>query len=62
MGHDWIIDVLTDMKTYAQANGMDRLARKVDETLAVAREELAQAGNGGSGGGPGAMGSGSRPH
>jgi predicted transcriptional regulator len=40
-GHDWIIDVLEDLRTYAKSNGMTDLARKTDETLDVARQEIA---------------------
>jgi hypothetical protein len=40
-GHDWIIDVLEDLKTYAKRNGMAELAAKTDETLTVARQEIA---------------------
>jgi len=42
MRHDWIFDVLTDLKAYALANGMTALAIKADETLAVARDEVAR--------------------
>ncbi len=62
MGHEWIIDVLTDMKAYAWANNMGRLAEKVDETLAVVREELSQAGDDGPDNGPGALCGRSRSH
>lgn len=40
MTHHWIIEVLTDLRTYAQQNGLTGLARKTDETLAVARAEI----------------------
>jgi len=50
-GHDWIIDVLEDLRTYAKRNGMNDLARKADETLAVARQEIAAKAQ--SGGEPG---------
>ncbi len=39
MRHDWIFNVLRDLKTYAQANGLPALAQKVDEAMAVARIE-----------------------
>ncbi len=42
MRHDWIFDVLTDLKAYAVANRMTALAAKADEALAVAREEVAR--------------------
>ena len=41
MRHDWIFDVLTDLRFYAQANGLTALARKAEETLQVARAEIA---------------------
>ncbi|MDR5653677.1 hypothetical protein [Ruixingdingia sedimenti] len=50
MRHDWILDVLDDMKTYAARNGLDALAAKVDEALRIARAELAAARGEGAGG------------
>lgn len=41
MGHDWVFEVLRDIADYADRNGMPRLARKAEETLALAREEVA---------------------
>ena len=46
MGHDWIIDVLTDLKTFAVANDLDALAAKLDDTQSVARAELVSHGKG----------------
>ena len=40
MGHDWIFDVLLYLKAYALANGLTRLAAKVEEALQVAAEEI----------------------
>ncbi|WP_430464896.1 hypothetical protein [Tabrizicola sp.] len=40
MRHDWIFDVLRDLRAYAQANGLPALAAKADEALRVARAEL----------------------
>jgi len=40
MRHDWIFDVLTDLKAYAVANGMIALAVKADEAIIVARKEV----------------------
>lgn len=40
MGHDWIYDVLRDLKSYAEANGFGRLAAKAEETLQVAKAEI----------------------
>jgi hypothetical protein len=39
--HDWILDMLSDLKDYAQANGLVDLALSVEGTLAVARRETA---------------------
>ncbi|MGV8986504.1 MAG: hypothetical protein ACOH2H_09495 [Cypionkella sp.] len=41
MAYDWIFDVLEDLKTFAQANGLPGLAAKADEALKVAHEEVA---------------------
>jgi hypothetical protein len=39
--HDWIFDMLTDLRDYANANGLPDLASSVGMTLAVARRETA---------------------
>lgn len=44
MGHDWLFEVLADMKTYAERHGMSALAAKIAETEEVARHEVATAG------------------
>jgi hypothetical protein len=41
MRHDWVFDVLRDLRAYALANGLPALAAKADEALRVARTELA---------------------
>lgn len=41
MGHDWIFDVLRDLISYAQANGLPAVAAKAEETLKVAEAEVA---------------------
>lgn len=41
MGHDWLFEVLADMKTYATRHGFSALATKIDEVEAVARAEIA---------------------
>jgi hypothetical protein len=41
MGHDWLFEVLDDMKVYAERHGMSDLAAKIDETREVARREVA---------------------
>jgi hypothetical protein len=40
MGHDWVFDVLLDLKAYASSNGLTRLASAVDEALHIATEEI----------------------
>jgi hypothetical protein len=40
MGHDWILDVLTDLKTFARANGMPSLAAQLDDASFVAQAEI----------------------
>ena len=39
MRHDWIFDVLADLHSYADQNGLPGLKAKVEETLLVARLE-----------------------
>ena len=41
MQHDWVINVLADVKTFAQCNGLDRLAEHLDDTMMVATAEIA---------------------
>lgn len=41
MAHDWMIDVLADLRRFAQANGLTRLAERIEETEALAAQELA---------------------
>lgn len=40
MAHHWILDVLTDLRAYAQLNGLPALAHKADEAIAVAKAEI----------------------
>ena len=40
MGADWILDVLTDLKSYAAKNGLTVLAEQLDDTRLVAAAEL----------------------
>lgn len=52
MRHDWIIDVLADLRSYAERNALPATARAAADALAVARAELvplrAVKGDGGS--------------
>lgn len=53
MRHDWIFDVLRDLRAYALANGLPALAAKAEEALRIAQAEIAAAtGEGGPGGVP----------
>lgn len=40
MRNDWILHVLTDLRTFADQNGMLALAVQLDETLIVASTEI----------------------
>ena len=40
MKYDWILDVLADLRTFAQANGLDGLADQLDDTRLVAATEI----------------------
>lgn len=39
--HQWIFDVLKDLRRYAQANGLPALAHKAEEALLAAKAEIA---------------------
>lgn len=39
--HQWIFDVLKDLRRYALANDLPALARKAEEALQTARAEIA---------------------
>lgn len=41
MQNDWILDVLSDLKSFAVANGMGVLAEQLDDTRLVAAAEIA---------------------
>ena len=41
MANDWIIDVITDLRTYAIHNGLPALARQLDDATLVAATEIA---------------------
>lgn len=40
MGHEWIFDVLEDLRSYAAKNGLTALVAKTEEALAVAEAEI----------------------
>jgi hypothetical protein len=41
MPHAWILDVLTDLRTYAEANNLPTIADAAAQALEVAKVELA---------------------
>ncbi len=41
MAQDWILDVLSDLKTFARDNDMSALAEQLDDTAIVAMSEIA---------------------
>ena len=41
MQHDWILDVLADLKAYAQKNGLPALVRELNDTTLIAASEIA---------------------
>jgi hypothetical protein len=42
MRHDWIYDVLNDLQTYAENNGLTQIAGETTKLLATARAELTE--------------------
>ena len=40
MHNDWILDVLADLRSFAEVNGMPRLASHLDETTLLAAAEI----------------------
>ena len=40
MAHDWILDVLADLKTYANKNGLSALADQLGDTSLLAAAEI----------------------
>jgi hypothetical protein len=41
MGHDWIIDVLADLRSFARQNDMPLLGEQLEEAALVASVEIA---------------------
>lgn len=41
MGHEWIIDVLADLKSFAKQNDLPLLAVQLEDTALVASAEIA---------------------
>ena len=44
MRKEWILDVLTDLKTYAASNDLPDLERQLEETRRIARAEITSLG------------------
>lgn len=42
MQYEWILDVLSDLKAFAKANGLSFLAEQLDDTALVAAAEIGQ--------------------
>ena len=40
MRSDWILDVLVDLRSFAQANDLPRLAEQLDDTALIATAEF----------------------
>lgn len=40
MSHDWMIDVLQDLRSFAQQNGFHDLAEQLDDTIHVAVTDM----------------------
>ena len=41
MANDWMLDVLADLKTFAESNGLGATERQLDLTMATVSNELA---------------------
>lgn len=46
MPHDWIFEVLEDLRSFALANDLQALAAQIDMTLKVAEAEVVARGEG----------------
>jgi len=42
MQNEWILDVLVDLKSFAQQNGLKQLEMQLDIARSTAKDELAQ--------------------
>ncbi len=42
MSQEWMIDVLTDLRKFAQQNGLMGLAEQLDDSILIAAAELKQ--------------------
>ena len=41
MANDWMLDVLADLKAFAESNGLGETERQLDRTMAAVSTELA---------------------
>jgi hypothetical protein len=46
MAHEWIFEVLQDIRSYSQKNGLPALMAQMDEALRVAQQEIGVSGTG----------------
>lgn len=46
MRHSWILDVLNDLRTYAENNSLPAIAAAAAQTLGIAHTEIAAAAGG----------------
>ena len=46
MQNEWLLDVIADLKTFAGQNGMDQLARHLEQTRDIALTEMSSRGEG----------------
>ncbi len=56
MSHDWVLDVLADLRSYALRNGLPQTAAQAEVTLRVARDEIRSTGSDPGASGPPAGG------
>lgn len=49
MKNEWIIDVLTDLRSFACKNGLKNLAKKLDDLRMAAAADLVSSGEGKTG-------------
>ncbi len=40
MSHDWMLDLISDLKGYAQKNAMTALSEHLDDALIIAAREI----------------------
>ena len=50
MHREWLLDVLTDLKTFALSNDLPMLAEQLEDTAFVALKEMSSGDQGGSDG------------